>query len=528
MKKIVSAFFATLLLFSVLLSASCSVGRTSNGIHIVRDRRFSFNDSDLSKYVALSLEDITGLDVDIDVENITIDRAAVEKEFRYLRLYNANCEELRKDTYLGNPEWGDQVYLFYDLSKTEGGESVGSNLFSSESRKTVSIGFYEFSDRMMNFHPLFDNEQVSAALLNVTPAERKTSGVVIEGDSLRVSFTAKFKDGSVYKQGAYARVDTKSIFSDSYYEDLYGIDFVDALFEHNIGEKYTFDTVLDVTDDKGNVTEKEVTYEVKIDYAVKESFTTIAVDLPAGAFDETYSQELRALNGTRVYLSVTVDAFADYNVSEFDVNFITQYLGLMPKENETIDAFYERAYEAQRLALEEERKKEVSEKMLAYFAQHVFTQDRIKKIPEAPYREHINVILNTLESAYNFERETALKSGQKFSYASIEEYAREYLNYTSKDFPSLQAYAEQTALETLTDRLFIFRVIELSGDRLSTAEVNKERDDYLEVLKQQFPDYTETEILQKFEEDGGFDWYVNYTIALGYFTDYIYNNNSYH
>ncbi len=529
MKKIVSLFLAFLVLSMTLLAVGCSKDKTSSGIPIVKDKNFNYNTTDLSEYVNLSLSDITGLDIDVSGEYLPIDRAAVESEIRYMRLFSANCQTGREDVYSFAPEWGDQVYVYYDLTKTVGGESIGSNLYSTEGRQTVKIGFYEFSDRMLSFHPLFDNAQLSEALLHITPSARRTRGAISEGDSLRVSYTAKFEDGSVYMTGSYFRIDTHNIMSDdSIYAERFGMDFVEALFEHDIGESYTLETFLDVSEASGAVTSKKVSYEVKVEYVVEESFTTVAIDLPADAFDDTYSEQLRSLNGTRVYLSVSVDGYADYSVPEFDVNFITQELGLFIKEGETVDAFYERAYETKRRLMEEERKKVIAEEMLSVLANTVFTQDRIKQIPADPYYEHIDVILTTVENAYNVAKRNAEAEGKAFNYASLEDYAKDYLQYTSEEFASLQVYAEQVALETVTDRLFIFRVLELADLRLSIEELRKEHDDYLARLKSLYPDYTEDEILQKFEVDGGFYWYVNFTIAYGYFTDYVYNNNSYH
>ncbi len=529
MKRIISVFLAIFVLALSLCAVGCSKDQTSGGIPIVKDKKFDYNASDLSKYVNLSLADFTGLDLELEGDFPEIDRAMVEEEFRYLRLYNAKLEPGNEDVYLSIPQWGDQVFVFYDLTKTEGGESIGSNLYSTEGRQTVKIGFYEFSEQMLAPHPLFDNAQISEALTKVKPSARRTQGTVMEGDSLRVTYTAKLEDGSTYMQAACARIDTKNILDeDSLYVERYGWDFVEALFDHSIGEKYTVDTVMDIADSSGNTTEKKISYEVTVEYAVEEAFTTVAIDLPDDAFDETYREDLRALNGTRVYLSVTVDGYSDYSVPEFDVNFIMEYCGITLQDGETVESFYERAYESKRLALEADRKAQITEKMLAKFANTVFTLDRIKQIPASVYYEHIDFIINTVSAAYETERAQALNEGKTFPYNSLDNYAIDYLQYSPAEFSSLQAYAEQVALETVTDRLFIFRVIELTGDRLTPEELNTEYTAYLERLKGMYPEYTEAEILAKFEPDGGLYWYVNFTIAYGYFSDYIYYHNTYH
>ncbi len=509
MKKTVSLILALLTLASCLFIGGCS------------DKNFDYVTADLSRYVDLELSDFTGLTFEIEGEYPEINRELADREFRYLRLYSSTYATANTDVYAYKPEWGDQTYIYYDLTATQGGASIGSNLYSTDGRQTVSIGYYEFPEKRTN-HPLFDNETLSNALMSVKPISRKTNGSITEGDVLRVSYTAKLEDGTVYKTEARTRIDTLGIMDEgSIYVERYGMDFVSALFEHRIGEEYSFDTTVTVKN-----TEKKVTYTVKVDYVAEESFTTVAIPLPEGAFDETYSETFRALNGTTVYLSFLVDSFTDYDVPAFDINFLTAYFGITTTETD-VDKIFELGYEKMYAQIRAERREQIKEEMMTALAKTVLTEDRIKKIPSNVYKEHINVITETVHAEYQAEQDKCFTEGGECPYKTVEEFAMAYLGYTAEEFGSLEAYAKQTARETVSDRLFIFRMAELTGLRLTHEEIKKEYDDYLVHLKETFPTYSEYEIIQTMGGEEEFYWYVNITIVYGSVCDYIYDNNSY-
>ncbi len=513
MKKTVSLILALLILASCLLSG-CS------------DKNFDYVTADLSRYVDLELSDFTGLTFELESEYPEINRELADREFRYLRLYSSTYANTNTDVYTYKPEWGDQAYIYYDLTATEGGASLGSNLYSADGRQTVSIGYYEFYEKRTN-HPLFDNETLSAALMNVKPVSRKTSGSVTEGDVLRVSYTAKLEDGTVYKTEARTRIDTLGIMDEgSIYTARYGMDFVSSLFEHRIGEEYSFDTTITATDSAGSSTEKKLTYTVKIDYVAEESFTTVAIPLPAGAFDETYSERFRALNGTTVYLNFFIDSFTDYDVPAFDINFLVAYFGITTTET-NVDKIFDLAYEKMYKQIREERREQIKEEMMALLARDVLTEDRIKKIPSNVYKEHISVITERVNAEYSAEQEKCFTEDRECPYKTVDEFAMAYLEYTAEEFGSLEAYAKQTARETVSDRLFIFRMAELAGLRLTHEEIKEEYDKYLVHLKETFPTYTEYEIIQTMGGEEELYWYVNITIVYGSVCDYIYDNNSY-
>lgn len=512
MKKIISLTLSLLILVSCL--AGCS------------DKNFDYATADMSRYVDLELSDFTGLTIPLETEYPEINKELADREFRYLRLYHSTYADTNADVYSYKPEWGDQAYIYYDLAATEGGTSIGSNLYSADGQQAVSIGYYEFAEKRDN-HPLFDNEVLSNALMSLKPIPRKTSGSVAEGDVLRVSYTAKLEDGTTVKAESRARIDTMGILDEgSIYLERYGMDFVSALFEHRIGEEYSFDTTVTAKNSDGTVSEKKVTYTVKIDHVAEESFTTVAIPLAADAFGDDYSEAFRALNGKTVYLSFFIDAFTDYDVPEFDINFLTRYFD-MPLTETNMDKFFADAYEKMYEQIREERRELIKEEMMRYLSQNVLTEDRIKRIPKSVYKEHVNTILESTEAAYKEQKDKFFTENKEFPYKDLEEFAMDYLEYTADEFGSLRAYAEQTAHETTVDRLFIFRMAELAGLRMTPEEIKEARDYQVADIQSKYPEYSEAQIVEIMGGEDELLWYVNITVVYGRVCDYVYDENSY-
>ena len=522
MKKRTLSIFVLLLLLASFCLSGCS------------DANFDFATSDLSKYVDLSLSDITGLNFKLEGDYPAIDKALADKEFRYLRLNAANSgdaiKNFRPDVYGYKPGWGDYAYVYYDLAKTEGGASIASNLYSTEGAHQVMIGFYEFADRLtaIDFLPHFDNETVSAVLQTLMPISRRTTGTVAEGDVLRVSYKAVYEDGKTYKTENGVRIDTTGIMDPySIYAERYGMDFVSALFGPAIGEFFSFDTTVEEKDKDGKTVTRTVTYTATIDYVAEESFTTVPVAIPEDAFGKEYAEEIRALNGTTVYLTLFIECFDDYDIPDFDVTFLEKHYGMVYNDPD-VDTFMARAYEKMYASLEKTRREEISNEMLAKLAETVFTEDRIKKWPKKVLNEHKETILNTVKKAYEDEQLYYLEQGKPFPYGDLNDYAAVALGYTSEEFRSLDEYAEQVARETTMDRLFIFRIAELAGLRMTPEEIADNVETTISYWLDLYPQATREDILQMFtEEYGSIEWYINITVVYGRIADYIYYENTY-
>ena len=517
MKKTFSVALALVLVFCSLSFVGCKPRKTDY---------FNYNTSDLTKYVSLDLSEFSGRTVALEgIKKITREDAL--REFRYERLFRATYDdELDGDVYTKKPGWGDYAQIYYDLTATPGGQSIASNLFNAGS-ETVMIGYWEFYGRedltevFRGSNGLFYNETLSDGLMNIMPASRRTSGNVSERDVLRVSFTIKKEDGTKLLTKKNLRIDT-AYFED--YEAVYGTDFVDALFSHAVGSTYSVNGTYKYTDEAGKEAEIPVVYEdVKIMYVAQESYTQLAIPLAADAFDETYGENFRALNGKTVYLNVCIDYFIDYDVPEFDLAFLLNEYGYVPPKDmsETDDIM-----EAALLSMQEELVKEQKTVLRDYLYNTLYSDSRIKMIPEEPVDKHKAYIVNSITSAFESAKREALANGETYRYTDINVYAADYVGYSLSDYPTLEMYAKETAVMTVKERLFIFAMAQLADCRLPLDELDQLYEEYFLELQQRFPSFSSEEILEKFDGEEGLRWYINWTCTIGYLTDYIYENNT--
>jgi hypothetical protein len=512
MKKTTKSVLSLLLLLTLLFASGCGMGG-----------EFDYSSSNLLKYVDIKLSDFTGLTLEIEGTYPAITREDALRSFREERLFYATSSEKATDTYQNAPGYGDYAYIYYNLSATENGQSVASNLFSEDGAALVLIGYWEFPDLLDDYNPLFDNEAVSNALMSITPAARRYEGNVSEGDVLRVTYQAKRADGTVEAKQSRVRIDTKE---PDAYRSRFGEAFFDALLTHAIGEEYTVESERARTDSEGNSSTERVTYTVKIEYVAEETLSRIAVELPEDAFGEDYRDELQALNGTRVYLDVCIDRYQDFAVSELDSDFLINVFEFKTDKtdpNEIVEA----AIISMEQKLREEQEAAIKDEAMNVLLAELFGKtDRIKKLPSQPYQEHYDYIVNTTLAAYTEEKKTAEKEGTVFPYASIDAFAPVYLEYSRAEFATLADYAEDTAKQTTENRVCLFAMAQLADCRLTKKEIEELYADYINAILEAYPDMTAQAVVEALGGEEEVLWYVTLKVTNGKLTDYIYENNT--
>lgn len=444
-------------------------------------------------------------------------------------------------------ELGDYILLAYSVSEENKNTVSYDGAYIDTANKEAFVA--EFGEAF--YSALTDGECKvgESCVVETTKKDKKGNEVAVkytfevksvlekiyasEGDVLFISYVRSFDDGSEKNTAAYnIRIDTAQR---DLYVERYGEDFFSSFLsgEHLIGESYQVSTTLKGSDDKDH----DVTYTVTMQYIVEEEYKTIAIDLSENAFDDTYSESLRALNGTRVYLTFYVHHYEDFVAPEFDADFLSTYFGFVSEEKDP-EKLKEEAIEAMIDSLTQEQEKKIKAEAFEIFWAQFYTESLVKKVPNDPYLEQYNYIVTTIEDAYRKDYNEAQASGEEFPYADINEYAANYTEppYSLEEFPTLKDYASTLARETVSERVAVFAMAQLASFRMSSIALRQTYDEVLADYAESFKtvngfEGTREEIITAVTQgamttEEEFEWYVLWTITHGELVDYIYENNT--
>lgn len=538
MKRLLSFTLALLTLCVTILTAGCGGGFEN------------YCDSDMKRYVDISLSDFTGKTVELAGVYPEITREDAIHELDYYRMFHASSQNGEGiDVYLSKPGLWDVTHIYYDLTATENGQTIASNLFGEGGAQAAPTGYWMFEDKLDEYadtsgiyHPIFTSKALSDALLATKPAtriyfEEGTPFSHSEGAVLYIDYQLSYDNGEIAPRSVKdLRIDTSMR---DYFVNKYGEAFFDALFspENEYGKNFEVAT----TAKDANGSDVPVTYTVKVKYLAEEVMSTVPVTLGENAFDDSYSDALQALNGKTVYLHFFIHHFEDYVASDLNSKFVTEQLGYQPKEGEDEESeIVEGAIAMMEKKLKEKRENAIKEEAMATFIDSFYSESLVKRIPKELYYEQYNYIVNTIQAAYIEELNAARENGKEFPYASVHEYAADYTNpkYSLEEFPTLESYADTVATETVSVRVFLMAMAQLAGKRMSYLELRQQYETVYEqsaeALKaQNGVEGKEAEIILyassgKCTTPEELEWDILWTVVYGRLTEYVYENNTWH
>ncbi len=536
MKRLLSFLLLLAILFTTLLTAGCG-GKFDN-----------YCDSDLARYVKLSASDLKGKTLYLSGVYPEITREDALHELDFYRLVHASAEKGDGyEVYTKMPGLWDQAYIYYDLTATENGESIASNLYGEEGTQSASTGYWMFEDKVSQYvdkeglyHPLFTSKELSDAMLETLPATRTyfSDGEAFshaEGAILYIDYQLSYDSSTIAPKSANdLRIDTSMR---DFYVAKYGEDFFNALLsaENKYGVNYEVKTT--AKDSRGN--DVSATYTVKVKYVSEESFKTVAISLPEKAFDDSYSDALQALNGKTVYLHFVIHHYTDFVASDLNADFVTNQLGYKPTEEEdTEEEIVEGAISFMLKKLKAEQEELMKDEAMMVFLETYYKPELVKKLPKKLYNEQYDFIVSTIERAYLKALSEAEAKGEEFPYKSVHEFAADYTTpkYSLEEFPTLDSYADTVATETVSYRLFVMAMAQLAGTRMSYIELRQEYDAVYTSEAARFKrlygrEGAPEEIVAlatsgKCATEEEFEWYMLWTITYGELTEYIYANNT--
>lgn len=448
------------------------------GISSCSKRELDYVTSDMTDWFDLLLSEFTGGTYDIDLPD-EVTQEDVMRELRYLQLYYAtHGGDTAKDTYLSCPAFTDVPFFYYDVAMTPDGEGVLSNLFSEEGPRSITIGLWEFPDAKVDkANPIFDNKTFSDALTQTLPSGRVFEGTVELGDVVVIDYSVVNEKNVTQGTATNVRIDTAAL---SLYEGLHPSEVYSDIIGKTVGES---NTATRTFVPEGGSEEITYTYHYKVKYKAEEHFETVAVTLAENAFDDTYNEALRAMNGKTVYVRYIISRYINFDPPVLDSGFYIGTLGLKTEETD-VQKIEQQAHEQIKNKLATTRlAQEVFPKIQKAVFDRLFERtDRVKELPEEQVTQVYNALIDEVTAAYNAEKNTPT-----FPYKDLDDYAAAYLNYDLAEYPTIEDVCRAEAEGEVTLRLLYFTIAQLAGIRYTPQKCEEY---YISYLQYQISGYT--------------------------------------
>lgn len=487
----------------LLLALSLVFGATA-----CANRKFDYLTTDMLTYVRMEQTDFTGKSFSLSGDYVTITDEYALHQLDAKRLLNATFREEDVDTYTGTPDWGDEAYIYYHLSKEPQGDAVASNI--SGDIQPVYIGFWDFPESWDKQTPsMYYLKALSDALQTTRPVGRVFDRPVATGDILRVWYEARTEDGTLVTSHGRMRSDASGA----------GLSFLkegDDLIGVMPGESRSFT----VTEKVGEE-EKPVTYTVTVAYIAEEQFATVALELPEDCFNENYAEHLQSLNGQTVYFQYILEYYTDMQIPSLrDETFLKRYISGFSYDPASGTDMKDVAVEAYKKQLQTEQNWSVGEEMLNILLAEWLKENRVKKLPDTELESYLEDVKKTETESFESDREKA--GTTEYPYDSVDSYIREK---TGGQYNTLERYARATARDYISYRLFVFAAAQVAGIRLSEEEAQDAYDTNLRYYMQYYG-CTEDEFLIRAGGKEAFRNWVNIGFQQKQLSLYLAENNS--
>ena len=469
MKRILSLLLALCLLLGL---ASCAGGN------------LDYTTDDITKYYDLMLSEFTGGTYEIDLPNKITEEDAWS-QLRYLQLYHSTRRGNESlDVYLRCPEFGDTVFFYYDVVLEENGDPVFSNLFTKAGAASATIGAWEFPKITANNHnSLIHNKAISDSLAQTMPATRVLEGTVENGDVIVLDYKILDEDNVVTEYATEFRIDMSDL---SLYEHIFPKEVLSSLLGKTLGEETRVEHTQTA---EGSEKSETNTYIYTVSHKVQETYTTVKVELPKNAFDDTYSDTLQGLNGKTVYVRYAISRFVDFDVPSLDSDFYIDTLGLSTKETdpEKIEA---EAIKQVMKKLEDDQKMTailpVARDMI--FEKILSRDDRVKKYPKDQVDSVYEDLCAEAQAEFEKAKQEAANMGMDHGYKNIDDFAAEYFGYDEKEYSSMHAFCTEKAKYVVELRLLNFAIAQLGGIRYDPEKAEAYYKTYLEYIIEAYKD----------------------------------------
>ena len=438
---------------------------------------FDYMKVDLKKYVVVSSDLYSSYEVEIDVPAVS------EQDFKDAILKVLCKNKITPDSPVINLpnvtlSAGDVANIYYR------GYTLGEN-----DKKEYFDGGCNFGDSTAyslelgsgSFIPGFEYNLVGKNQKDYATMEKVTSGNVQAGDIIKLTYSSYYADGTA----RMAQTVTLDL-SDPTIDEKWGKGFVayftDTENPKPIGTKFA-------TNETGNKLLVETTRESDDPNATDCYFDMTVTEVyrigegerlvVEAYFPKDYSNS-DDLKGKTAYFEVYIRTAKDYEVPEYNDDFITKTLKISAEdlasyEGDTLVEKYENSVKAD---LEKTYNEKVRSAVEVKFWDHIIANANFKKLPESEVNAKYNEELSEINSMY---------ANYSSYYSSIDIFAREYLGLDNK--ADWKAKIRENAEITIKQKLAFYCIVRQDNMIPSDEKYNEIYDRLFGEYLQSYLDY---------------------------------------
>ena len=403
-------------------------------------RPIDYLKDDLSKYIKLSAGDYKGYTLSIPLDEVN--DALIEREIMKLRYSKRTMKNNGGGVInLGLPIGvGDTVKIFYrgytvDAIGNEIEIDGANNLFENYA-KSVGIG------QLLEAFPIgFEEALIGLIPSAYTAFSERASGEAVEaGDVVYLSYSATLPDGST-KTVTLERVDLSRTDLDA----AYGVGFTQKLVGLKVGEAQKEPISLPRDG-------KDAVYtDLKVVHATTCEGAPLTV---SGTFPAYYADA--SLRGKTAYFDVYFKDVIDYDVPDYNEEFITTKLGITADDLAEYDGDSLLAKHRAKIVAEltERVEKDNQNAKTDAVWEHLTSVVKIKKMPIEE--------IETLYGEYYMQVRTEYMNGyNQYYYSSLSAFAAAYLGLSEGE--SWLNYIYERAESVIIEKLIFYYIIRKEG-----------------------------------------------------------------
>ena len=444
---------------------------------ILKGDKVDYLKDNLSKYINISKDEYTGIEIDIPL--VEYDDAMVVAEINKLLVKNKSKDAESNGVGITNKPvaLGDVIsyrYRIYTVDETDGKQTevlIECN-FNDATDKSLEIGsqksgFLGFEEKLIGVVPSDYNG-----------FKKIKAGTVSTGDVIYLSYTAFYPTGAA-SSSSYERIDLSRDDVDA----IYGEGFRNFMIGSVIGEK------LDSASFK--TADGSIGYtDMKVEFATQCEKDCLTVDVVYTADHYDGTDASKDLRGVSAKMDIYIDTAVKYQAPEYNAEFITNTLGmteaeLSSYEGEDIVAKH-KAYVKSNLLKSIDR---INENLVSEAIWKVLlTKGEVIEYPKSEYETIYNAYYKGVEDYY-------YQYAESKNYPSIDSAAIDYLELNSGD--DWEAYIKSVSESTVKEKLLLYYIIRKEGFLPTDAEYKATYDEligewvdyYLERHADEFANY---------------------------------------
>ncbi len=469
-KRLISALALALVCATLLLLASCG---------------FSYEKSNLKKYVSMSRDDYYGITVKIDAMK-EVTEEDIDLEIDTFRLEHRTL--VAEGDKSRHAQWGDNVNLYYYITtEQESGWYLPpegfSNMTADEPGPFVVGGgvlpelfesaLIDHAATETSFAPTFDeNETVSA------------------GDVVYLDLTYRLADGDQTFSGTHegVRIDLSSPGSA-------GDTLVSSLVGRHPGEEFDYgmtegEALVADWDGDGENETLSVSGVVRC-ISRNETLKRIEGDIDADYFDATIA-------GRHVVMLCAISSVDEYSVPEITEELLAEHVpDFIPLGGDLMEEFRDYVYQLLVNEVRREWHATIEEKLW----EHLDALDCVKKYPRKAIRNELDEQEKQLDALYVYYGQLLEEKYGVNPFESVEEFGYAYYELDGTEYADVHEYLKKnTVPQVVRQKLIVYYIAGKEGWMMTEEE-------YEEALPQQLSYYagidgiTTAEVLKKYGED---------------------------